>query len=301
MTSKPVRRPHTATSVSASGSDETSRNRKCGTSVGRDTSHDDSQTRSGSVGRNPTNTSERRRARCASHARPGDGTRRMRASPGPRQRLSGNETRPERCSSGGPDDCACIGSSAGVSTTGGRRPPSAASSACSQRSSNAVVTTARHGKRTHAVIASGTDFPFGYAWASVSSTSWWGTRSRMNAIASVIRPAPVRRATTCRASENTSRPDNVSVSSFQPGAPASSLHPRPATRTTCRSFSRSTSESGISTMRVPRARNTFSYRVLEPVREESTRGPVRRSVGRPARNVQKDEPLWGGHVTRRAG
>src|SRR5947207_7295418 len=76
----------------------------------------------------------------------------------------------------------------------------------------------------------------------------------MNAIASVIRPAAVRRATTCRASEKTSRPLRASVNSFQPGAPASSLHPRPATRTTWRSLSRSTSESGISTIWKPRER-----------------------------------------------
>ena len=134
ITSKPVRSPHTDTSVSASGSTETSRKRKCGTSDGRVASHDDSHTRSGSVGRKPTNTSERRRATWASQARPGDATSRTRASPGPTHRLSGRVRRPARCSSGGPDDCACVGSSAAVSTTGGRRPPGGCSrAACRSR------------------------------------------------------------------------------------------------------------------------------------------------------------------------
>ena len=96
ITSKPVRSAHTETSVSASGSADTSRKRKCGASRGRVASQDESQTRSGSVGRKPTNTSERRRDRCASQASPGDGTSRTRASPGPRHRLSGSATRPAR-------------------------------------------------------------------------------------------------------------------------------------------------------------------------------------------------------------
>ncbi|MES1166626.1 MAG: hypothetical protein ABUL68_01355, partial [Pseudomonadota bacterium] len=57
-----------------------------------------------------------------------------------------------------------------------------------------------------------------------------------------------------------------STSAAHPGAPANSPHPNPTTRAVWRLFSRSTSESGISTMR-NLGRKPGSYR--ETVRDDS--------------------------------
>ena len=210
-------------------------------------------------GRKPTNTNERRRERCASQASPGDGTSRTRASPGPRHRLSGSETRPDEVQQGRPGRLRLRGI-VGRGQHWRWPRPAVPSSARSHRSSNPVVTTARHGKRTQADIASGTAaFPADRpAPASPRPAGGYEIAHEGDRV-----DHPPRGGQACDnlTGVGEHQPRRKRLGQLVPARrPASSLHPRPATRTTCRSFSRSTRESGISTMGSLGAKHGFISR-----------------------------------------